>query len=66
MRFTIAAAIIVAGLSAAHAADRFAIMQPEQMNAEQKKLFEQLAATLPVDNQPSEKGIFEKVKDYFS
>jgi 4-carboxymuconolactone decarboxylase len=44
MRLTIAAAIILAGLSTTHAADRFAIMQPEQMNAEQKKLFESIVA----------------------
>ena len=35
MRLGIAAAIILANFSAAHAADRFAIIQPEQMNAEQ-------------------------------
>ena len=29
------------------------------------KLFEQLRDTLPVDNRPAEKGLFEKVKDYF-
>jgi molecular chaperone DnaJ len=39
---------------------------PTKLTREQKKLFEQLAQTLPVDNQPSDKGIFEKVKDYFS
>jgi len=44
MRLKIAAAIIVATLSAAHAADRFAIMQPDQMNAEQKKLFEAIVS----------------------
>ena len=32
---------------------------------EQRKLLEQLRETLPVDNRPSEKGLFEKVKDYF-
>jgi molecular chaperone DnaJ len=42
------------------------VKTPTKLTREQKKLFEQLAATLPVDNQPSEKGIFEKVKDYFS
>jgi hypothetical protein len=26
---------------------------------------EQLRETLPVDNAPAEKGLFEKVKDYF-
>ncbi len=38
---------------------------PSKLNREQKKLFEQLAETLPVDNEPDKKGIFEKVKDYF-
>jgi hypothetical protein len=28
-------------------------------------LFEQLRDTLPVDNAPAEKGLFEKVKNYF-
>jgi molecular chaperone DnaJ len=42
------------------------VKTPTKLTREQKKLFEQLAATLPIDNQPSEKGIFEKVKDYFS
>jgi 4-carboxymuconolactone decarboxylase len=44
MRFTLAAAIIVAGLGTAHAADRFAILRPEQMNADQKKLFETIVS----------------------
>lgn len=38
---------------------------PTKLSREQKKLFEQLAETLPVDNEPHEKGLFEKVKDYF-
>ena len=29
------------------------------------QLFEQLAETLPEENEPNEKSIFEKVKDYF-
>ena len=32
---------------------------------EQRKIFEQLKTTLPVDNAPHEKGLFDKVKDYF-
>jgi molecular chaperone DnaJ len=39
---------------------------PARLTREQRKLFEQLRDTLPVDNAPSEKGLFEKVKDYFS
>jgi molecular chaperone DnaJ len=38
---------------------------PTRLTREQRKLMEQLKATLPVDNSPSEKGLFDKVKDYF-
>jgi len=38
---------------------------PAKLTREQRKLFEQLQHTLPVDNAPAEKGLFEKVKDYF-
>jgi molecular chaperone DnaJ len=38
---------------------------PPRLTREQRRLLEQLRETLPVDNAPSEKGIFEKVKDYF-
>jgi molecular chaperone DnaJ len=38
---------------------------PTRLTREQKKLLERLAETLPVDNAPAEKGLFEKVKDYF-
>ncbi|HEY2017638.1 MAG TPA: molecular chaperone DnaJ [Bryobacteraceae bacterium] len=38
---------------------------PTRLTREQKKLLEQLRDTLPVDNAPNEKGLFEKVKDYF-
>ena len=38
---------------------------PPKLTREQRKLMEQLRATLPVDNAPAEKGLFEKVKDYF-
>ncbi len=38
---------------------------PQRLTREQRKLFEQLRMTLPVENQPAEKGLFEKVKDYF-
>jgi molecular chaperone DnaJ len=38
---------------------------PTRLSREQRKLLEQLRETLPVDNAPSEKGLFEKVKDYF-
>ncbi len=38
---------------------------PEKLTKDQRKLFEQLRETLPEDLEPREKGIFEKVKDYF-
>jgi molecular chaperone DnaJ len=42
-----------------------AVKTPTRLSREQRKLLEQLRDTLPVDNRPSEKGLFEKVKDYF-
>lgn len=42
------------------------VRTPSRLSREQRKLFEQLRDTLPVDNAPSEKGIFEKVKNYFT
>src|SRR5579864_2846345 len=41
------------------------VSTPAKLTRDQKKLFEQLRDTLPTDNKPAEKGIFEKVKDYF-
>ncbi|HZT31515.1 MAG TPA: molecular chaperone DnaJ [Bryobacteraceae bacterium] len=38
---------------------------PTRLSREQRKLFEQLRETLPVENEPAEKGLFDKVKDYF-
>lgn len=38
---------------------------PAKLNRAQRELFEQLRESLPVENEPAEKGIFEKVKDYF-
>jgi len=38
---------------------------PSRLTREQRKMLEQLRETLPVDNAPAEKGLFEKVKDYF-
>jgi molecular chaperone DnaJ len=38
---------------------------PNKLTREQRKLFEQLAESLPVNNEPHEKGLLEKVKDYF-
>jgi molecular chaperone DnaJ len=42
------------------------LQTPTRLTRDQKKLFEQLGETLPTDNKPAEKGIFEKVKDYFA
>ena len=38
---------------------------PGKLTREQRKLFEQLRDTLPAENEPHEKGILDKVKDYF-
>ncbi len=38
---------------------------PTKLTREQRKLFEQLGAVLPPENKPAERGLFEKVKDYF-
>lgn len=38
---------------------------PEKLTREQRKLFEQLREVLPSADTPKEKGIFERVKDYF-
>jgi len=38
---------------------------PTKITKDQRKIFEQLEDTLPVNNEPHEKGLLEKVKDYF-
>ena len=38
---------------------------PSKLTREQRKLFEQLRETLPVENEPAEKSLLDKVKDYF-
>jgi molecular chaperone DnaJ len=38
---------------------------PTKLSREQRKLLEQLQELLPTENEPHEKGIFDKVKDYF-
>jgi molecular chaperone DnaJ len=38
---------------------------PNRLTREQRKLFEQLRETLPAENEPAEKGLFDKVKEYF-
>ena len=39
---------------------------PTKLTREQRKLFEQLRETLPEENEPHEKGLLDKVKDYFA
>ena len=41
------------------------VRTPSKLTRDQRKLFEQLRELLPVENEPAEKGIFDKVKDYF-
>jgi molecular chaperone DnaJ len=43
------------------------VVTPTKLTREQRKLIEQLGATLKVDNKPAERGssIFDKVKDIF-
>jgi len=38
---------------------------PPKLTRDQRKLFEQLQEHLPKENEPREKGIFDKVRDYF-
>ena len=38
---------------------------PLKMTREQRKLFDQLHEMLPAENEPTEKGLLDKVKDYF-
>ncbi len=38
---------------------------PPKLTREQRKLFEELRELLPEENEPQERGLFEKVKDYF-
>ncbi len=43
----------------------FEVRVPTKLTREQRKLIESLSQSLPADNQPKEKGLFDKVKDYF-
>ena len=36
-----------------------------KISKEQRRLLEQLGETLPNENEPEDKGLFDKVKDYF-
>ncbi len=39
---------------------------PTRLTREQRQIFEQLRETLPVDNDPDQKGLLDKVKEYFT
>jgi molecular chaperone DnaJ len=41
------------------------VQVPTKLTREQRNLLQQLQATLPVENEPAEKNLFDKVKDYF-
>jgi molecular chaperone DnaJ len=41
------------------------VKTPARLTREQRKLFEQLRELLPAENEPEEKGLLDKVKDYF-
>jgi molecular chaperone DnaJ len=41
------------------------VRTPTKLSRDQRQLLEQLRDTLPVDNAPHEKGLLDKVKDYF-
>jgi molecular chaperone DnaJ len=41
------------------------VQVPRKLSKEQRKFFEQLNESLPVDNQPHEKSVFDKVRDFF-
>ena len=41
------------------------VRTPTKLSRDQRQLLEQLRETLPLDNDPHEKGLLDKVKDYF-
>jgi molecular chaperone DnaJ len=43
----------------------FEVRTPTRLTRDQRRLLEQLRETLPAENEPTSKGIFDKVKDYF-
>ena len=59
----------IAGVSASTRGDivvHVEVKTPSKLSREQKRILEELRDTLPVENVPHEKGLFEKVKDIFS
>jgi molecular chaperone DnaJ len=41
------------------------VQVPRKLTKDQRKLFELLNETLPADNQPHDKSVFDKVRDFF-
>jgi molecular chaperone DnaJ len=41
------------------------VQVPRRLSKEQRKLFEQLSETLPAENHPHEKSVFDKVREFF-
>ena len=42
------------------------VKTPAKLTREQRRILEELRDTLPEENEPQEKGLFEKVRDIFS
>ena len=42
------------------------VQTPSKLNKQQKELMKQLAETMTVENTPTSRGLFDKVKDIFS
>jgi len=42
------------------------VQVPKKLSREQRRLFEELQHTLPAENKPHEKSVFEKVRDFFN
>jgi molecular chaperone DnaJ len=42
------------------------VKTPTKLSREQRRILEELRETLPEDNEPREKGLFDRVKDIFS
>ncbi len=42
------------------------VQTPSKLNKQQKELMKQLAETMTVENAPTSRGLFDKVKDMFN
>jgi molecular chaperone DnaJ len=42
------------------------VATPSKLNKQQKELLRQLGETMQVENTPTSRGLFEKMKDMFS